>query len=87
MKYTEEEMGRLGFTEDEKARARLVPVINGVKDEAIAGQKWDTQQLQQDFEVLGFSAPFCVVRRKSDGKMGSLTFRSPRVYFDFVEKD
>ncbi len=46
------------------------------------GQTWDTAALQRDFEVLGFAAPFCVVRRRSDGKRGSLEFtHSPRVYF------
>lgn len=50
------------------------------------GQVWDTTQLQQDFEVEGFMAPFVVVKRKSDGKKGSLTFQhSPRFYFDFAE--
>ena len=48
------------------------------------GQTWDTQQLQEDFRVVGFSAPFVVVIRKSDGVKGSLEFtHSPRVYFDF----
>ncbi len=48
------------------------------------GQVWDTTQLQQDFTVLGFQAPFVVVRRKSDGVVGSLAFQhSPRFYFGF----
>ena len=48
------------------------------------GQTWDTQQLQEDFRVVGFSAPFVVVIRKSDGAKGSLEFKhSPRVYFGF----
>lgn len=53
--------------------------------EAKHGQTWDTTQLQQDFEVLGFSYGICVVRRKSDGQRGSLEFsHSPRVYYGFV---
>ena len=36
------------------------------------GKVWDTQQLAEDFEVLGFSAPFVVVRRKLDDVRGSL---------------
>jgi hypothetical protein len=48
------------------------------------GQTWTTQQLREEFEVQGFMAPFVVVRRKSDGVRGTLTFRhAPRVYFDF----
>ena len=31
------------------------------------GQVWDTGQLQDDFEVLGFMAPVVVVRRRADG--------------------
>jgi len=45
---------------------------------------WDTQELQRDFDVLGFMAPFVVVTRKADGKKGSLTFQhSPRFYYGF----
>lgn len=47
-------------------------------------QKWNTQELQEDFEVKGFQAPFVVVVRKSDGQLGSLEFtHSPRIYFNF----
>lgn len=47
---------------------------------------WDTDDLQRDFKVLGFMAPFCAVERKSDGVKGTLTFQHmPRFYFDFVE--
>jgi hypothetical protein len=48
------------------------------------GQVWDTGQLTTDFEVVGFGAPFVVVRRKSDGQNGTLMFQhSPRFYFAF----
>jgi hypothetical protein len=54
--------------------------------EAEHGQVWDTQQLRQDFEVIGFLAPLVVVRRKADGVKGSLEFQhSPRLYWGFVE--
>jgi len=46
------------------------------------GHVWDTSELQQDFEVLGFMAPLVVARRRSDGTKGSLMFQaSPRFYF------
>jgi hypothetical protein len=46
---------------------------------------WDTKGLTDDFEVLGFLAPFVVVKRRSDGQKGTLEFtHRPRVYFDFV---
>lgn len=53
--------------------------------EAKYGQVWDTGQLAANFEVLGFMAPYVVVRRKSDGHKGSLEFQHhPRFYFNFV---
>mgnify|MGYP001231146222 CR=1 FL=1 len=53
--------------------------------EAGHGQVWDTGQLAQDFEVIGFLAPLVVVRRKADGVKGSLEFQHrPRLYFGFV---
>ena len=53
--------------------------------EAEHGQVWDTEQLTQDFEVIGFLAPFVVVRRKADGLKGSLEFQHrPRLYFNFA---
>ena len=48
------------------------------------GRVWDTDQLQEDFEVLGFAAPIVAVRRRADGVRGSLMFQSsPRFYFRF----
>ena|SRR5216684_9243342 len=50
------------------------------------GQTWTTAELQRDFEVTGFMAPIVVVKRRSDGKVGSLEFTySPRVYFAWKE--
>jgi hypothetical protein len=67
-------------------RERLVEInaVPGSKEalEARYGQVWDTQQLAEDFEVIGFLAPVVVVRRRSDGKKGSVEFQhSPRFYF------
>lgn len=56
------------------------------RDLAAADQTWTTEQMTAEFEVLGFAAPFVVVRRRSDGRQGSLEFRgSPRVYFGWEE--
>jgi hypothetical protein len=53
--------------------------------EARYGKVWDAKQLADHFEVIGFMAPFVVVRRKSDGVKGSLEFlHDPRHYFNFV---
>ena len=47
---------------------------------------WNTQELQEDFTVIGFAYGMCAVRRKSDGKEGVLDFdHSPRVYYNFQE--
>jgi hypothetical protein len=70
-------------------RERLVE-INAEPDSREAleqqfGQVWDTQQLAEEFEVIGFLAPLVVVRRKVDGQKGSLEFQNrPRYFFSFV---
>lgn len=52
--------------------------------EAEYGRVWDSRQLSEEFEVIGFLAPFVVVRRKADGVKGSLEFQhSPRLCFNF----
>jgi hypothetical protein len=51
-------------------------------------ETWDTLELQHDFDVIGFQAPFVAVRRKSDGVKGSLQFtHAPRLYFGWVEHE
>lgn len=53
--------------------------------EAAHGQVWDSDQMREEFEAIGFLAPFIVVRRHSDGVKGSLEFQhSPRFYFNFI---
>ena len=52
--------------------------------EAKYGQVWNTEQMTKDFSVTGFAAPYVVVRRRSDGVVGSLEFQhNPRMYFNF----
>ena len=52
--------------------------------EAKHGQVWDTTELQRDFMVVGFLAPFVHVRRRDNGAEGSMEFqRDPRFYFNF----
>ncbi len=53
--------------------------------EAKYGHVWDTQELGEEFEVIGFMAPLVVVRRKLDGQKGSLEFQHhPRFFFSFA---
>lgn len=48
------------------------------------GRVWNTTELQEEFEVQGFMAPFVVVRQKGTGKRGSLMFQhAPRFYFSW----
>jgi hypothetical protein len=76
--------------ETEGTRRVMQAVVNADAEERKAteekyGQVWDTQELGRDFEVLGFAAPFVVVKRKADGVKGSLMFQhSPRYYFSFT---
>ena len=73
----------------ESIRRQEVAAINadpGSREalEAQHGQVWDIEELQEDFEIKGFMAPYVVVRRKSDGVVGSLQFQhDPRFYFGF----
>ena len=54
--------------------------------ETVYAKTWDTTELQIDFEVIGFAAPFVIVRRKEDNAKGSLEFQhSPRFYFNFLK--
>ena len=73
----------------ESIRREMVAEINAEPGsraalEAKHGQVWDTDQVQQEFEVVGFMAPLVVVRRRSDGVEGVSMFQhNPRFYFGF----
>lgn len=75
--------------ETEDIRMEMVNAINSQPSEREIlekeyGQVWTTNELTRDFDVIGFGAPFVVVKRKSDGQKGSLMFQhSPRFYFKF----
>jgi len=84
-----EERNTLMSDETEQVRRQMVQEINEnagerAELEARYGQVWDTSELQRDFDVIGFMAPFVVAIRKSDGVKGSLEFQhQPRFYFNF----
>ena len=75
--------------ETEDIRREMVATINAAPGsrpdlEAKHGQVWDTEQLKDDFQVLGFAAPLVIVRRRSDRVRGSLMFQNdPRFYHSF----
>ena len=74
----------------EEIRRQLALVVNAFSRsrgtlEAEFGPVLDPTELAREFEVLGFRAPFVVVRRNSDQQVGSFLFQHhPRFYFSFV---
>ena len=75
----------------ESIRREMVAEINSAESdreqlELQHGQVWDTDEMQADFTVVGFMAPYIVAKRKSDGVKGSLVFQhDPRLYYNFKE--
>jgi len=58
--------------------------LNREQLEGLEGRVWDTKELQEEFTVRQFAAPFVVVKRKADNVIGSLEFQHmPRFYFGF----
>ena len=52
--------------------------------EQVYGQVWDTDELTEQFEVLGFRAPYVVVRNLDTREEGNLKFQhDPRYYFSW----
>lgn len=73
---------------EQECRSRSIEINSNPSDrpalEAQHGQVWTTSELTEDFEVLGFLAPFVVVRRRADGVLGSVEFQhNPRFFFNF----
>ena len=70
-------------------RSRIVEINVGYgrpELERRHGKAWDPAELAMDFEVVGFMAPLVAVRRKADGRIGSLEFQHcPRFYFNWQE--
>jgi hypothetical protein len=73
----------------EAYRRAEVERLNAIKAEraeleARYGKVWSTDEVREDFEVLGFMAPFVMVERRLDQQRGTLMFQhSPRYYFDW----
>ena len=69
-----------------KLEVALINLVPGSREdlETRFSQVWDTGEMERDFTVLGFMAPYIVVERKSDNKKGGLQFQHrPRFYFNF----
>jgi hypothetical protein len=72
--------------------ARTEAILSGRDPEAILrdrlgtehGDVYNTTELQEHFEVLGFAAPLVAVLRKADRVKGSMYFtHAPRLYYGF----
>ena len=73
--------------ETETIRREMLATGQPYRDLETATDRWTTDQLREEFDVVGFAAPFVVVIRKADKVKGSLEFtHNPRVYFNFVPK-
>jgi hypothetical protein len=76
---------------DPTAQARREMIANDQPQADLAAdtdRRWPTAEMTAEFDVMGFCAPFVVVRRRSDGQVGTLEFTaSPRVYFAFRPDD
>ena len=74
----------------ENIRREMVNEINNNPIERKAleskhGQVWDTNQLQEDFEVHSFLAPFVMATNKKTDETGLLSFQNrPRFYYDWI---
>jgi hypothetical protein len=65
-------------SDNETLERQRLEAIHGV------GNVWNTKELQENFQVLSFLAPFCSVIRRSDKKKGVVEFQhSPRFYWGF----
>ena len=80
--------------ETEQARREMInagqPGADLTEAQVEHQETWTTQELQRDFEVIGFMAPYTVAMRKSDGAPGSLMFATGsdgnRYYFGWAAK-
>jgi len=64
--------------------AELNPGADRIELERRHGRVWNLRELAASFIIIGFMAPFVVVRRKVDGVIGSLEFQQdPRFYFNW----
>ena len=69
-----------------RKRLAEINIVPGSREdlEAKHGRVWDTGELTEEFQAIGFMAPLVVVRRWVDGVKGSLEFQNqPRFYFNW----
>ena len=50
------------------------------------GEVWNTDEAMKLFKFSSFMSPYALVKRKKDGKEGTVKFtHNPRFYFSFKE--
>ena len=77
---------RTELEQAQRTRLQEINVEPGNRQDAESrhGQVWDSEEMRRDFEVLGFCAPWTIVKRRPDGVTGSLEFQHvPRLYWGF----
>ena len=71
--------------ESEYLRHMLIDSGKTYEMMAEAKHKWNTEQIQNEYVIHNFLAPFVSVTRKCDGTKGTMMFtHHPRWYFNFV---
>ena len=62
--------------------------VRGVFSKENSSKAYSTEELQAEYNVIGFGHGFCVVERREDGVKGSFEFsHQPRYYYNFAEAD
>lgn len=78
------EHGKVDMAKPVRSGAGTITIHSHDTGTAPVGPVWTTAEMQRDYEVVGFAAPYVVVRRRADNVRGTLEFtHSPRVYFNF----
>lgn len=68
----------------ESIRRDMIESGQPERDLEAAKDRWNTDELIRDFDVISFAAPFVVARHRDTRVKGTLEFtHSPRVYFDW----
>ena len=64
----------------EKLKVEFPDVHQAIQEEG--GECWTTEEVTDEFEILGFLAPFCTAIRKATKEKGILAFvHRPRIYY------
>ena len=69
----------------EELKEAYPDVYQAIQEEE--GECWTTEEVVEEFEIIGFLAPFCTAKRRETGEKGTLLFvHRPRVYYGWRPK-